>query len=167
VGTLGIAQEDDGELRAAGYARYETPSPFIHFIGGLWSKVEGERAFVAMRIRDPHCNSFGSIHGGMLLALSDQLIAMSSRLLTGRAGMTMHVNADFLDAAPAGTVLYGEGRVLRATRSTAFLEGHWFGEGRPVLRVSGLVRLMGDADGPRRAPGLERWGDGKAAGEST
>jgi hypothetical protein len=33
--------------------------------------------------------------------------------------------------------------------------------------VSGLVRLMGDADGPRRAPGLERWGDGKAAGEST
>ena len=104
---VGIAQQDDAALRAAGFEPYETPSPFIHFIGGLWCKVEADRAFAALRIQDPHCNSFGSIHGGMLLALSDQLIAMSSRLLTGRAGMTMHVDADFLDAAPAGTVLQG------------------------------------------------------------
>ena len=127
MASVGIAQQDDAALRAAGFEPYETPSPFIHFIGGLWCKVEDDRAFAAVRIQDPHCNSFGSIHGGMLLALSDQLIAMSSRLLT-------------------------------ATRSTAFLEGHWHGEDRQVMRVSGLVRLMGDADGPRRAPGLDRWG---------
>ena len=160
---VGIAQQDDAALRAAGFEPYETPSPFIRFIGGLWCKVEADRAFAALRIQDPHCNSFGSIHGGMLLALSDQLIAMSSRLLTGRAGMTMHVDADFLDAAPAGTVLQGEARVLRATRSTAFLEGHWHGEDRQVMRVSGMVRLMGDADGPRRAPGLDRWGKAPGA----
>ena len=46
MAAVGIAQQDDAALRAAGFEPYETPSPFIHFIGGLWCKVEGERAFV-------------------------------------------------------------------------------------------------------------------------
>jgi uncharacterized protein (TIGR00369 family) len=142
----GLQQPDDDALRAEGFVPYETPSPFVNFIGGCWRRLDAAAASVevALRVLPEHCNTHGTLHGGMLLVLADQVLAMTSKLVTGRAGMTMHVDADLLASAPRDALVRGRARVLRQTRSTAFLEGHLFHEHACILRASGLVRLLGE-----------------------
>ena len=53
----------------------------------------------------------------------------------------MHVDADLLSTAPEGARVDGRARVLRRTRSTAFVEGHLYLGEEPILRTAGVVRL--------------------------
>jgi uncharacterized protein (TIGR00369 family) len=142
----GLLQPDDAALRAEGFVRYETPSPFVNHVGGLWVRQEARGVEVALRVLPALCNTHGTLHGGMVLVLADQLLAMTSKLVTRRTGMTMHVDADLMAAAPEGALVRGRARVLRETRSTAFLEGHLFHGEDMVLRASGVVRLLAALD---------------------
>jgi uncharacterized protein (TIGR00369 family) len=147
----GLLQPDDEALRAEGFVRYETPSPFVNFVGGCWVRLgAGEGAGqagadVALRVLPELCNTHGTLHGGMLLVLADQVLAMTSKLLTRRTGMTMHVDADLLASAPEGALVRGRARILRQTKSTAFVEGHLHHGEEMILRASGVVRLLGEA----------------------
>lgn len=158
----GLRQPDDEALRAQGFVPYETPSPFVNFIGGCWqrSDASAQCVDVALRVLPEHCNTHGTLHGGMLLVLADQVLAMTSKLLTRRSGVTMHVDADLLASAPGGALVRGRARILRQTGSTAFVEAHLHAvaasdagadsETDPdtlVLRCSGVVRLLAQLDG--------------------
>lgn len=147
--SAGVTQPDDAALRGEGFERYGTPSPFVNFFGGLWVRPAEGAVDVALRVLPEHCNTHGTIHGGMLLVLADQVVAMTSKLVTGRTGMTMHVDADLLASAPEGALVRGRARVLRQTKSTAFVEGHLHHEEAIMLRASGVVRLLAEvpADG--------------------
>lgn len=140
----GLLQPDDEALRAEGFVRYETPSPFVNHIGGCWVRIGEGGADVALRVLPELCNTHGTLHGGMLLVLADQVLAMTSKLLTKRTGMTMHVDADLMASAPEGALVRGRARVLRQTKSTAFLEGHLYDGDDLILRASGVVRLLGE-----------------------
>ena len=124
--------------------RYETPSPFVNFVGGCWVRLGDGAADVALRVLPELCNTHGTLHGGMLLVLADQVLAMTSKLVTRRTGMTMHVDADLLASAPEGALVRGAARVLRQTKSTAFVEGHLHHGEEMILRASGVVRLLGE-----------------------
>ena len=139
----GLRQPDDEALREEGFTRYETTSPFVNHVGGCWVRRDEAAVQVALRVLPELCNTHGTLHGGMLLVLADQVLAMTGKLLTGREGMTMHVDADLLASAPEGALLRGRARVLRQTRSTAFLEGHLHLDEAPVLRASAVMRLLG------------------------
>lgn len=140
----GLLQPDDEALRSEGFVRYETPSPFVNFVGGCWVRLGEGGADVALRVLPQLCNTHGTLHGGMLLVLADQVLAMTSKLVTRRSGMTMHVDADLMAGAPEGALVRGSARVLRQTKSTAFLEGHLHQGDEMILRASGLVRLLGE-----------------------
>lgn len=140
----GLRQPDDEALRAEGFERYETPSPFVNFIGGCWqrSDASAQCVDVALRVLPEHCNTHGTLHGGMALVLADQVLAMTSKLLTRRNGVTMHVDADLLASAPRGALVTGRARILRQTGSSAFVEAHLYGrmdaaEGAGTLGSSG------------------------------
>jgi uncharacterized protein (TIGR00369 family) len=139
----GLRQPDDEALREEGFARYETSSPFVNHVGGCWVRRDADGVEVALRVLPELCNTHGTLHGGMLLVLADQVLAMTGKLVTDREGVTMHVDADLLAAAPAGALIRGRARVLRQTRSTAFLEGHLLVDGAPVLRAAAVMRLLG------------------------
>ena len=124
----GLTQPDDEALRSEGFVPYVTPSPFVNFIGGCWQRSDpAARAVdVAVRVLPEHCNTHGTLHGGMALVLADQLLAMTSKLLTRRNGVTMHVDADLLASAPSGALVTGRARILRQTGSSAFVEAHLY-----------------------------------------
>lgn len=170
----GLTQPDDAALRAEGFVPYGTSSPFVNFIGGCWQRrdVPAQAVDVALRVLPEHCNTHGTLHGGMALVLADQVLAMTSKLLTRRNGVTMHVDADLLASAPCGSLVRGRARILRQTASTAFVEAHLHaatvrehaapgrgmppetgtgaaaaeGAGTMVLRCSGVVRLLAPLD---------------------
>ncbi|HSZ50923.1 MAG TPA: PaaI family thioesterase [Caulobacteraceae bacterium] len=104
------------------------------------SATDGARqAFFALA---RHCNGLGLIHGGMISAFLDGLLASAAVRATGATAVTMHLSVDFLDMGRAGDWVMGEARVTRAARDVAFVEGRAHVRQRDLARVSGVFKLM-------------------------
>ncbi|HEY1880396.1 MAG TPA: PaaI family thioesterase [Caulobacteraceae bacterium] len=121
--------------------------PFTAHNGPLYIKRTDdgvEQAFFALR---RHCNGLGLVHGGMISAFLDGLLAGAVGRSTRATPVTMHLSIDFLAMARAGEWLIGDARLSHAAREVAFAEGTLKVGDRPVARASGVFRLMR----PRRA----------------
>ena len=79
-----------------------------------------EQAFFA---EARHCNGMGIIHGGMLSAFLDGLLAAAVALKTGAVPVTVHLSVDYLGMGRAGSWVTGEAKVTRVTSELAFVEG--------------------------------------------
>lgn len=130
----------------------EPPEGFVPAEGrGLFSTRNGpyytrptdgdlvEQAFYAL---PRHCNGVGLVHGGMLSAFMDGVLAGAVWRGTERRAVTIHLSIDFLQMARAGEWVRGEARLTRATREVAFVEGRAYAAGRDVVRASGVFKLM-------------------------
>jgi uncharacterized protein (TIGR00369 family) len=98
-----------------------------------------EQAFYAMA---RHCNGVGIVHGGMLSAFMDGVLAGAVWRGAQRRAVTIHLSIDFLHMARAGEWVRGEARLTRATREVAFAEGRAYVGGHDVVRASGVFKLM-------------------------
>ena len=103
-----------------------------------------EQAFFA---EQRHANGLGLVHGGMLTAFLDGLLAAAVWRETQTRSVTIHLSVDFLHMARIGEWVMGDARVTRATRDVAFVEGRAYVGGHDVVRASGVFKLM-----HRRAP---------------
>ena len=109
--------------------------PFFHR-----PNAEGaEQAFFAVA---RHCNGLGLIHGGMLSAFLDSLLAAAAGRMSGATPVTMHLSVSFLDMGRAGEWVQGEAHVTRLARDVAFAEGRAHIAGRDLARASGVFKLM-------------------------
>jgi uncharacterized protein (TIGR00369 family) len=98
-----------------------------------------EQAFFALA---RHANGLGLVHGGMLSAFMDGVLAGAVWRATGKTGVTIHLSIDFLQMARVGEWVMGEARLTRATTDVAFAEGRAFVGGHDVVRCSGVFKLM-------------------------
>ena len=98
-----------------------------------------EQAFYAL---DRHCNGVGIVHGGMLSAFMDGVLAGAVWRGCQARAVTIHLSVDFLHMARAGEWVIGEARMTRATKDVAFSEGVLRARGVDVVRASGVFKLM-------------------------
>lgn len=98
-----------------------------------------EQAFLAQK---RHCNGLGLIHGGMLSAFLDGLLAAAAARAARATPVTIHLSVDFLDMGRAGDWVLGEARATRVSRDIAFAEGRAHIGGRDLARASGVFKLM-------------------------
>ena len=98
-----------------------------------------EQAFFAQK---RHCNGLGLIHGGMLSAFLDGLLAGAAARAAEATPITVHLSVDFLDMGRAGEWVLGEARVTRLARDLAFAEGRAHMVGRDLARATGMFKLM-------------------------
>ena len=98
-----------------------------------------EQAFYALK---RHCNGLGLIHGGMLSAFLDGLLASAAGRAARATPITIHLSIDFLDMGRAGDWVLGEARVSRGTPDVAFAEGRAHILGRDLARATGVFKLM-------------------------
>jgi uncharacterized protein (TIGR00369 family) len=134
----------------------ETPSPpdgfvasggrgaFSNHNGPYFHHPDGRQAFFALK---RHCNSIGLIHGGMLSAFLDGVLASTAARGAGATPITIHLSVDYLDMGRAGEWVLGEASLTRATSDIAFVEGRARVGGRSLARATGVFKLM------RRRPG--------------
>ena len=99
-----------------------------------------EQAFYALK---RHTNGVGIIHGGMLSAFMDGVLAGAVWRGARRRAVTIHLSIDFLHMGKAREWVIGEARLTRATRDVAFAEGRAYVGGRDLVRASGVFKLMG------------------------
>ncbi len=89
-----------------------------------------------------HCNGLGIIHGGMLSAFLDSLLAAAAARAASAVPVTIHLSLDFLDMGRAGEWVFGEAHTTRLTRDLAFVEGRAHMQDRTLARASGVFKLM-------------------------
>ena len=98
-----------------------------------------EQAFFALK---RHANGLGLVHGGMLSAFMDGVLASAVWRGCGKTAVTVHLSIDFLHMARVGEWVMGEAKLTRATREVAFAEGRAYVGGHDVVRCSGVFKLM-------------------------
>ena len=126
-----------------GFVRSEGRGPFSTHNGPYFHRIgkEGlvEQAFYAL---PRHVNGVGIVHGGMLSAFTDGLLAMAVGRGTGQIAVTIHLSVDFLHMARQGDWIIGEARMSRATKDVAFADGRLHARGVDVVRASGIFKVM-------------------------
>ncbi len=132
-----IPDPPPGFIRSQGRGQFSTLNgPYFHKEG------EGELVEQAFFALDRHTNGIGLVHGGMLTAFMDGLLAGAVFRGCERSAVTIHLSVDFLHMARAGEWVIGEARMTRATQEVAFAEGRAFVGARDVVRASGVFKLM-------------------------
>ena len=125
-----------------GYVPAEGRGSFSTHNGPYFYKPDSKIAEQAFFALGRHANGLGLVHGGMLSAFMDGVLAGAVWRGTEKRAVTIHLSIDFLHMARAGEWVIGEARLTRATRDVAFAEGRAYVGGHDVVRCSGVFKLM-------------------------
>ena len=131
--------EDDAPPPPQGFTPSLDRGAFSTRNGPYFHDASGRQAFFA---RKRHCNGIGLIHGGMLSAFLDGVLAGAAVRGSGAVSVTVHLSIDFLDMGRAGDWVIGEASLTRAARDLAFVEGRAAMGGRTLARATGVFKLM-------------------------
>lgn len=101
------------------------------------------RKSFAFRAENRHCNHNGSVHGGMLMTLTDQILGLTVvQALDGHPAATVSLNCDMIASAMPGDLIEGEAEITRITRSLVFVQGLLRCGDRRLLSASGLWKRI-------------------------
>ncbi len=125
-----------------GFVPHESRGAFAKHNGPYFDRLVSEGAEQAFFVLPRHCNGLGIIHGGMLSAFLDSLLASAAARAAQAVPVTIHLSLDFLDMGRAGDWVLGEARTTRLTRDLAFVEGRAHMQERTLARASGVFKLM-------------------------
>ncbi|MGA2961744.1 MAG: PaaI family thioesterase [Candidatus Korobacteraceae bacterium] len=98
-------------------------SPFSEHLGLTVVESSPGRAVISLEITDQLKNRRGDAHGGVTATLLDAALGVACRSHTDdwMSEGTVTLNVQFIE--PARGLLLAEGRLLRAGRTVAFVEG--------------------------------------------
>ena len=101
------------------------PSPASQYLGLEFLECNPEKGHikVAYQASDQLCNLWGGIHGGMVAAIMDDVLALAFGLTInwGQITPTLELKTTFLQAARPGRLL-AEAFILRRGKSISFAE---------------------------------------------
>lgn len=124
-------------------AGFDIHVPFLEHLGIRITERGNGRVKLRLEPRPEFENSWGSMHGGVLMTMLDVALASAGRSLdeTCNGALTVEMKVNFI-AAAFGPVL-GEGRAQRAGRSLIFSEGELTSEdGTLVAKATGTFKLL-------------------------
>jgi uncharacterized protein (TIGR00369 family) len=123
------------------------PIPFIESLGARLAEMADGSAVAMMSPRPEHMNSWGVVHGGVLMALLDFTMAMAGRsarsdLADDAAGGNLTVEMKTTFIRPAKGELTVKARCLHPGRSLSFCEGEILDAGQQLIaRASGTFKF--------------------------
>jgi acyl-coenzyme A thioesterase PaaI-like protein len=126
-----------------GFAPFPRRGAFSQFIGPFYLKAQAEHTTHGFRVAPHHCNFRRILHGGMLAAFMDGVMAHAVASVDGRGGVTVHLSGDWLDMAREGDWVHGEASVTGADGDLVHVDGRAFCGQRPLWRGRALFKLMG------------------------
>jgi len=94
--------------------------PFFHLLGGKIVEVSRDRVVAELMVRDELGNRNGALHGGVVMAVADNLggTATFLNLPDGAGTTTIESKTNFFAAVPLGDTLRAECTPLHRGRST-------------------------------------------------
>jgi uncharacterized protein (TIGR00369 family) len=110
----------------------------------LYSRKRAGGVDILFTVRDPHCNSRGFLHGGVLAALCDNAMGLSLGLaLANRSPhiVTINLAIDYLDGAKLGDAVLVEPRVVRTGGSIGFCDALVSANNSAIARANATFRV--------------------------
>ena len=142
LGVSFLSPDGDIPEPPQGFVPHESRGAFAKHNGPYFDRLVSEGSEQAFFVLPRHCNGLGIIHGGMLSAFLDSLLASAAARAAQAVPVTIHLSLDFLDMGRAGDWVLGEARTTRLTRDLAFVEGRAHMQERTLARASGVFKLM-------------------------
>ena len=124
--------------------------PFVAHLGIERRLSEGGVSEVVLAPLPEHLNSFGVVHGGVLMTLLDVAMAAAARSLqVGMGVVTIELKTSFL--RPARGPLSSAGRVVQRGATLCFTEASISdAAGRECARASGTFKYVRRQSAPAR-----------------
>ncbi|MBY6164339.1 PaaI family thioesterase [Pseudooceanicola nitratireducens] len=120
---------------------------FIGHVGPLFARDMGDAPqWIGFRAQDQHRNINGVVQGGMLMTLADRGLGRIARAAHDNNPVaTVNFSYDFLGAAKIGQFVVCRPRIVKETRSLAFMEGEVFAGDDLIGRAHGLWKKLAKA----------------------
>ena len=139
---------DYTEIEASGWKRLRSAGPFMELTSDLWRRIEGAKGDAAVTeygllTEKKHLNSAGTVHGGFLVTLIDQIISIEAWEAANRKPLaTIQLDTHFVGAVREGEWIVGRATVEQKTRSMVFLSAHFSSAKGIVARAQGIMKLL-------------------------
>ena len=125
-----------------------TVPPISRLLGGSLEALDAKAGTLQARYEatEAFLNPAGTVQGGMLCSMLDDLCAavVDASLPPGHGVVTLNLNVSFLSSARLGT-LTGHSRIVRAGKSTQFVEAVLEQGGVEVARASACCKVLAPA----------------------
>jgi uncharacterized protein (TIGR00369 family) len=130
----------------AGWKIISSNTAFGDLVGPVWRRKEGERARFGFVAAPKHLNRAGNLHGGMLMTLADNAMAITAREASGaQRHATIELNIQFIGAVRLGEFVEAHPEVARSTRSLTFMQAKMFVGTRLVVTTNGIWKILDEA----------------------
>ncbi len=89
-----------------------------------------------------HLNGVNFVHGGMLMSFADSSLARVINHVTGKRGVTLKMNSEFLRPVREGDFVEAHCEVTRDTRTLGFVRGILKVGGHPVFKTDAIFQYI-------------------------
>ena len=133
-----------------GFTRHNRKSPLTAPWEPIYARETEGAVVLGLFVGEPHCNSRGFAHGGLIGALADNAMGLScGRRLGGAARMvTVSLSVDFLGRAQIGQWLEFDTVFVKPGATLCFAQAFVTADGAPCARADAVFRVL---DQSRRA----------------
>ena len=146
-----------------GFRPLESRSPFVNHVGPFFVKEEADGVVFGLFVEEKHCNSSGSVHGGLVATVADLVLGnnigvartpkevlakyRSDGIAPGKDELpkivTVNLTLDYLGRAVVGDWLEFRADVHKAGGTLSFASAQMTSDQGKVSRVSGVYRSIG------------------------
>ena len=129
------------------YAPHFRKSAFTDPWEPLYSRVTPEQISLGTVLREAHCNSRGTIHGGFISAIADNAMGLSCvQLLKGKGRevkslVTVNLSVDFTGMAKLGEWIATDSEVVKLGGSLGFVRTRLVTETGTIARANATFKL--------------------------
>lgn len=130
-----------------GFEPHYRQSPLTDPWEPLYSLKTPDRVVLGLTVDQPHTNSRGMLHGGLIAALADNAMGLSCGQVLARDGtpatglVTVSLAVDYMGKAGIGDWLAFETDFVRAGRSLCFAGAAITANGEPIARAHATFRV--------------------------
>ncbi|MEL6727995.1 MAG: PaaI family thioesterase [Pseudomonadota bacterium] len=132
-----------------GYERHFRRSGLTDPWEPLYSRKLDDRIQIGLVLAEPHCNSRGLVHGGLIAALSDNAMGLSCIVALDNAGrdagkglVTVSLGTDYLGSAKLGEWLEIDPEPVKVGGSICFARAIIRGNDRPVAMANATFKIL-------------------------
>ncbi len=127
-------------------------SPVLDLIGPLYSRGEGKDLVLGLKAETKHCNSRGTVHGGMLATLADVALGYTMAFSSDPPArlVTANLSLDYAGSANAGDWLEARVDVQKQGSRLSFANCYIFVKEQRIVRASAVFVAAGRSDARAR-----------------
>jgi uncharacterized protein (TIGR00369 family) len=132
-----------------GFEPHFRKSPLTDPWEPLYSKRLPDRIVIGLHLREPHTNSRGMAHGGLIAALADNAMGMSCSIVMASEGRTLETKpvtvsmaTDFIGAAKLGQWVEFDTQYVKTGRTLCFAQAFVTADGEVIARADARFRVL-------------------------